>query len=96
MGRNNNEPMARAVWKGPFFQMSLLNAIKNAGGKEVKVTAKNNTILPVMVGARLLVHNGKEYRPLLIREAMVGHQIGEYIMCTKPYSYRATNANKKK
>ena len=89
--------MARAVWKGPFFQMSILNAIKQDIKRVgVKVTAKNCTILPAMVGARLQVHNGKEYLPLIIREAMVGHRIGEYILSTKPYSYRVTNANKNK
>ena len=89
--------MARALWKGPFFQMAILNAIRQDTKREgVKVTAKNCTILPAMVGARLLVHNGKEYMPLVIREAMVGHRIGEYVMSTKPYSYRATNANRNK
>lgn len=89
--------MARAVWKGPFFQMSLLNAIKRDIRREgVKVTARNNTIIPSFVGARLLVHNGKEFRPLVVREEMVGHQIGEYVYSTKPKTYRATNANKNK
>lgn len=77
--------------------MSLLNAIKNDVRREgVRVTAKNCTILPTMVGALLHVHNGKEYLPLIIKEAMVGHRIGEFVMCTKPRTYRATNANRRK
>lgn len=87
--------MTRSVWKGPFFQMSLLNAIKNDAKREgIKVTARNNTIIPAFVGARLLVHNGKEYLPLVIKEEMVGHKIGDFVRCTKPMTYRATNANK--
>ena len=85
--------MGRPVWKGPFFQMSLLNAIKKATGP-VKVTARNNTIIPAFVGARLEVHNGKEYIPLVVREEMVGHRIGEFVRTTKPFTYRATNARK--
>lgn len=89
--------MARPLWKGPFFQMSLLNAIRQDVKREgVRVTAKNCTVLPSMVGALLQVHNGKEFLPLIIKEAMVGHRIGEYVMCTKPRTYRATNANRKK
>ena len=77
--------------------MSLLNAIKRDVKREgVRVSARNNTIIPTFVGARLLVHNGKEYQPLVVREEMVGHKIGEFVATTKPKTYRATNANKKK
>lgn len=89
--------MSRSLWKGPFFQMSLLNAIKRDTRREgVQVTARNNTIIPAFVGSRLLVHNGKEYLPLVVREEMVGHKISEFVMTTKPRTYRATNANKNK
>lgn len=89
--------MARSLSKGPFFQMSLLNAIRRDSKREgVKVTARNNTVIPAFVGARLLVHNGKEFMPLTVREEMVGHPIGDFVLTTKPYSYRATNANKNK
>lgn len=77
--------------------MSLLNAIKQDVRREgVKVTARNNTIIPAFVGARLLVHNGKEFTPLMVREEMVGHKLHEFVLCTKPFTYRATNANKNK
>lgn len=77
--------------------MSLLNAIKRDTKREgVKVTARNNTIIPAFVGARLLVHNGKEFKPLIIKEEMVGHPLKDFVLTTKPYSYRATNANKNK
>ncbi len=89
--------MGRAIWKGPFFQLSLLNAIKKDVKREgVRVTARNNTIIPAFVGAKLLVHNGKQFMPLIVREEMVGKHIGHFVMCTKPYSYRNTNANKNK
>lgn len=89
--------MARSLWKGVFFQMPLLNAIKKDTRREgVKVTARNNTVLPAFVGARLLVHNGKEFQQLVVKEEMVGHRIGQFVKCTKPFTYRATNANKNK
>jgi ribosomal protein S19 len=77
--------------------MSLLNAIKRDTKREgVRVTARNNTIIPAFVGSRLLVHNGKEFQPLVVREEMVGQKISAFVACTKPRTYRATNANKNK
>lgn len=88
----------RALWKGPFFQPSLLQAIRasrnGTGRSEIKVTCRNNTIIPEFVGAKLHVHNGKEFVPLSIREDMVGHRIWEYVRTTKPFTFRMTNALK--
>lgn len=76
--------------------MSLLNAIKRDVKREgIQTRARHNTIIPAMVGARLLVHNGKEFMPLNIREEMVGQKLADFVRCTKPFTYRATNANKK-
>jgi len=60
------------------------------------IAGRNNTVIPSFVGARLQVHNGREYKTLVVREEMVGHKIAEFVRCTKPFSYRPTNANKKK
>lgn len=99
----------RPVWRGPFFQISLLERIRSMRNStpisnlnenlnianQIKVTARNNTIIPAMVGALLHVHNGKEYIPLRIQEDMVGHRLWEYVRTTKPFKFRATNAHKK-
>jgi ribosomal protein S19 len=66
-----------------------------SSGEPIRVTARNNTIIPMMVGALLHVHNGKEYVPLKIQEDMVGSRLWEYVRTTKPFTYRATNARKK-
>lgn len=88
--------MGRSLWKGPFFQLSLLNAIKADAKREgVKTHARSNTIIPSFIGAHLLVHNGHQYVPLTIREEMVGRKIGDFVASQKPFSYRATNAGKK-
>lgn len=88
--------MGRSLWKGPFFQLSLLNAIKaDVNRQGIKTHARSNTIIPSFIGAKLLVHNGKDYIPLTVREEMVGHKIGEFVATQKPFTYRATNAGKK-
>lgn len=88
--------MGRSLWKGPFFQLSLLNAIRaDASRQGVKTHARSSTIIPSFVGAHLLVHNGRDYIPMTVREEMVGHKIGDFVATQKPFSYRATNAGKK-
>ena len=88
--------MGRSLWKGPFFQLSLLNAIKADVKREgVKTHARSNTIIPSFIGAHLLVHNGHQYVPLTVREEMVGRKIGDFVATQKLFSYRATNAGKK-
>ena len=87
---------ARAVWKGPFFRLSLLQAIKaDAAGAGVRTQARSSTIIPDMVGALLHIHNGHHYLPVRIREEMVGMRVGQLVATKKPFSYRATNANKR-
>lgn len=86
----------RAVWKGPFFQMSLLNAIRQDTTQQgVRTQSRSSTVLPAMVGALLHIHNGREYMPVKIKEEMVGRKLGELVRTTKPWSFRATNAHKR-
>lgn len=85
----------RSAWKGPFFSAQLHQAIKQAAGKPVTTDARNSVIIPAMVGARLLVHNGKDHVPLTVREEMVGKYLGAFVGTKKTFSYRATNAHKK-
>lgn len=88
--------MPRAVWKGPYFKLSLLHAIRQDVKKEgVKTCERSSMIIPAMVGAKLLVHNGKDYIPVNVREDMVGMRVGDFAATKKPFSYRATNAHKR-
>ena len=41
-------------------------------------------ILPEMVGAKIAVHNGKEFVPMEIRPEMIGHYLGEFAITNKP------------
>lgn len=55
-------------------------------------TARSCTILPSFVGLKFLVHNGKNYIPLLVTEDMIGHKLGEFAPTRKSFSYRFTKA----
>src|SRR4030042_3801635 len=55
-------------------------------GKEatVKTHVRDMLILPEMVGAKVHVHNGKEFVALDIKAEMIGHYVGEFALTKKP------------
>ena len=55
-------------------------------GKEtaLKTHVRDLIILPEMVGAKIMVHNGKEFVGVDIKPAMIGHFLGEFAITNKP------------
>ncbi len=55
-------------------------------GKEVSVKThvRDMIILPEMVGAKIGVHNGKEFVAMDIKAEMIGHYVGEFAITNKP------------
>jgi small subunit ribosomal protein S19 len=55
-------------------------------GKDVslKTHVRDLIILPEMVGAKIAVHNGKEFVAMEIRPKMIGHYLGEFAITNKP------------
>jgi small subunit ribosomal protein S19 len=74
--------MSRSLKKGPFVDENILKKINKmtAEGKKesIKTWARSSQISPDMVGWTLNVHNGKNFIPVFISEAMVGHKLGEF------------------
>ena len=50
----------------------------------VKTHARDMIILPEMVGATVLVHNGKEFVSITITPEMIGYYLGEFAITNKP------------
>jgi small subunit ribosomal protein S19 len=55
-------------------------------GKEttVKTHVRDMIILPEMAGAKIHVHNGKEFVAMGIKPEMIGHYLGEFAITNKP------------
>ena len=74
--------MARAVWKGPFVEESLIKKVESqqnqSNRKPIKTWSRKSTIIPEFVGFSFLIYNGKKFIPLTISEDMVGHKLGEF------------------
>ena len=61
--------------------LKKLNKSKQADG--IKTWSRACTITPEMVGFTFLVHNGKEFTEVKIREEMVAHRMGEFSPTTR-------------
>ena len=74
--------MSRSLKKGPYVHLSLLKKVnKNIEDNKktvIKTWSRASTILPMMIGHTIAVHNGKSHIPVFITEQMVGHKLGEF------------------
>ena len=74
--------MARAVWKGPFVEESLIKKVEKQNNetnkKPIKTWSRKSTIIPEFIGTSFLIYNGKKFIPITISEDMVGHKLGEF------------------
>ena len=74
--------MARAIWKGPFVEESLIKKVekqKNETNKKpIKTWSRKSTIIPDFIGLSFLIYNGKKFIPITVSEDMVGHKFGEF------------------
>jgi len=76
-------------------QRKLLETIRKARetGEEapkasvIKTHSRDMLILPEMVGATLLVHNGKEFTSVEIKPEMIAHYLGEYAITNRPVKH---------
>ena len=80
--------MPRSLKKGPFIDLHLLKkvevAAKTNDRRPIKTWSRRSMILPSMVGLTMAVHNGRLHVPILVREEMVGHKLGEFAV-TRTY-----------
>lgn len=74
--------MSRSLKKGPFVANHLFKKIEklnNQGEKKVILTwSRSSTIVPMMIGHTIAVHNGREHLPVFVTDQMVGHKLGEF------------------
>ena len=74
--------MARSVWKGPYFDITLFKKVKKSKEENSKTPIKTwstrSTVIPDFVGVTISVYNGKSFIPVYVTEDMVGHKLGEF------------------
>nr|YP_009339562.1 ribosomal protein S19 [Lithotoma petraea]APQ38954.1 ribosomal protein S19 [Lithotoma petraea] len=59
--------------------LKKINKINTKTEKEIiKTWSRASTIVPIMTGHTIAIHNGKEHLPIYINNDMVGHKLGEF------------------
>jgi len=85
--------MNRSNWKGPYVQKALLEKsikLKNNKKKKLKTWSRQSTIVPLLVGVQINVHNGKKFVKLKIVDEMLGHKLGEFVSTRAKFFYKKT------
>ena len=76
--------MPTSIKKGPFVDHHLMDKVVKATStndkKPIKTWSRRSMVLPEMVGLTISVHNGRVHIPLSIKEDMVGHKLGEFVL----------------
>ena len=76
--------MPRSAKKGPFVAHYLLKKVQEAieanSQKPIKTYSRRSCILPMFVGMKFLVHNGKVFVPVYVTKEMVGMSLGVFAM----------------
>jgi small subunit ribosomal protein S19 len=73
--------MSRSLKKGPFVANHLLKKVQKLNDqmtKSYQTWSRSSTIVPIMIGHTIAVHNGREHIPVFITDQMVGHKLGEF------------------
>lgn len=73
------------------MQKKLLEKVKSAAkakasGKEprpIRTHERDMVILPLFVGLKLAVHNGREFKQFEVQPEMLGHFLGEFALTRK-------------
>ena len=89
--------MSRSTKKGPAVDAKLLKKAEmlNRSGQKaiIKTWSRSSTILPVMIGLTIGVHDGRRHVPIFITENMVGHKLGEFAL-TRTFRGHSSRAEK--
>lgn len=74
--------MGRSTKKGPYIDPRVFKKVmsqKQSGDRSpIKTWSRACQIPPEFVGHTLAVHNGRNFIPVFVAEAMVGHRLGEF------------------
>lgn len=89
--------MSRSVKKGPYVDKNLLKKIELLNAKNekrvIKTWARACTVIPLMIGHTIAIHDGRRHVPIYIVEQMVGHKLGEFAI-TRLFRGHGTHTEK--
>ena len=91
--------MSRSKWKHPFVHRSVRKKVKrikemqstsNSKRFRIKTMSRSSQITKDFIDISFMVHDGRDFRPIIVTEDMVGHKFGEFVYTRQRYSYKKT------
>ena len=79
--------MSRAKWKGPYINKNLLKSFCN-NKSDTHTTSRSSTVIPILIGRTVCIHNGKNFLKIKITENMIGRKLGEFAPTRKRFSFK--------
>jgi small subunit ribosomal protein S19 len=64
-------------------QEKLLQSLKAHPDRILRTHVRDMIVLPEMVGRKLAIHSGKEFKEVEIQPEMIGHYLGEFVQTRK-------------
>ncbi len=63
-------------------EKKLLEKVRKNKGKDklLRTHAREMVIVPEMIGAKIGIYTGKEYKSVILTESMIGHVLGEFAL----------------
>ena len=87
--------MGRSLWKGPFVSSAILRRSRTESKNNFKIWSRNSVIPEFLLGQTVLVHNGKEFKKIVVTREKLGFKLGEFSF-TRKYNVKQKLVKKKK
>ena len=82
--------MKRSKWKGVFADLKYYQE-----KTKIKKISRSSTIVPAFIGQTFQVHNGKNYREILVTKEMLDHKFGEFFATRANFEFKKKKKKKK-
>jgi len=74
--------MSRSAWKGYYISKEVRDIARTEskikGSKPIKIWSRDSVIPDFLTGKKVSIHNGKEFKDLVIQPHHLGYKFGEF------------------
>jgi len=92
--------VSRSTKKGPHVDPKLMKKVEkqNESGSSdpIQTWSRSCTIVPEFIGHVFMVHNGKKFIKVQVRDDMVGHKLGEFSPTRTFWGHAAKKKDKRR
>jgi len=90
--------LSRSKWKSFVLNThsNYISQIKKNKKTPIIITNKSDIITPICKNLNFKVNNGHSYTKLKVKDNMIGHKFGEFVLTRKRNIYKKKNGPKNK